>query len=135
AAEQAVDITVKPAEPIRNSRRRPNMSPRRAPVIRNTARAGVWPGGSHWGVEALPPSARRIDGPATLTIVASIRSMMLAEITTANTNQRSGLRAVEGMAGSELVAMPSVWAIVRSSAVVPIYRSLLSTSFAVDVDD
>jgi hypothetical protein len=42
---------------------------------------------------ALPPRAALIDGPATLTIVASTRSMMLAAITTANTNQRSGLRA------------------------------------------
>jgi len=41
AAAQAADITVKPAEPIRNSRRRPNMSPSRAPVIRNTANASV----------------------------------------------------------------------------------------------
>ena len=41
ATAQAADITVKPAEPIRNSRRRPNMSPRRAPVIRNTAKASV----------------------------------------------------------------------------------------------
>ena len=41
ATAQAADITVKPAEPIRNSRRRPNMSPSRAPVIRNTANASV----------------------------------------------------------------------------------------------
>jgi hypothetical protein len=41
ATEQAADITVKPADPIRNSRRRPNMSPRRAPVIKKTAKASV----------------------------------------------------------------------------------------------
>ena len=55
-------------------------------------------------MEALPPSAARIDGPATLTIVASMRSMMLAAITTANTNQRSGLRAAGGVLA--LLAMP-----------------------------
>ena len=33
AAAQAADISVKPAEPMRNSRRRPKMSPSRAPVI------------------------------------------------------------------------------------------------------
>ena len=41
ATAQAADITVKPAEPIRNRRRRPNMSPSRAPVMRNTANASV----------------------------------------------------------------------------------------------
>ena len=41
ATAQAADITVKPAEPIRKRRRRPNMSPRRAPVIRKTAKASV----------------------------------------------------------------------------------------------
>ena len=41
ATAQAADITVKPAEPIRNRRRRPNISPRRAPVIKNTANASV----------------------------------------------------------------------------------------------
>ena len=41
ATAQAADISVNPAEPMRNSRRRPNMSPRRAPVIKNTANASV----------------------------------------------------------------------------------------------
>ena len=57
-------------------------------------------------MEALPPSAARIDGPATLTIVASMRSMMLAAITTANTNQRSGLRAAGGASALSAIAQP-----------------------------
>ncbi len=41
AAAQAADIAVKPAEPIRNRRRRPKMSPSRAPVTSSTAKASV----------------------------------------------------------------------------------------------
>ena len=41
ATAHAAENSVKPAEPIRNSRRRPKMSPSRAPAIRNTANASV----------------------------------------------------------------------------------------------
>ena len=41
AAAQAAEKSVKPAEPMRNSRRRPKMSPSRAPAISRTAKARV----------------------------------------------------------------------------------------------
>jgi hypothetical protein len=41
AAAQTADASVNPAEPMRNRRRRPNMSPSRAPMIKKTAKARV----------------------------------------------------------------------------------------------
>lgn len=41
ATAQAAEKKVKPTDPIRNSRRRPKMSPRRAPAISRTAKANV----------------------------------------------------------------------------------------------
>ena len=41
ATAHRADISVKPNEPIRNSRRRPKMSPRRAPVTSSTAKLSV----------------------------------------------------------------------------------------------
>ncbi len=90
--EQAADVSVKPAEPTRNIRRRPRMSPRRAPAMSSTAKASVYPALSHWMVLAPPPSSRWMDGAATFTIVASSRSMTLAARTTAATTQRRRYR-------------------------------------------
>ncbi len=41
ATAHSADISVKPKEPIRKSRRRPKMSPRRAPVTSRTAKLSV----------------------------------------------------------------------------------------------
>jgi hypothetical protein len=77
-----------PIKPSRNIRRRPKMSPSRAPAIRNTANARVYAALNHWIVLGPPPSPRWMDGPATLTIVASSRSIVLAVSTTMATTQR-----------------------------------------------
>ena len=41
ASAQPAEASVNPAEPMRNRRRRPKMSPSRAPVMRNTAKVSV----------------------------------------------------------------------------------------------
>ena len=88
AAAHAAEKMVKPASPRRKTRRRPKMSPSRAPAISRTANASVYPALIHCSVEAPPPRSRRTDGPAIVAMVESIASMMLAVMTTMRTSQR-----------------------------------------------
>src|SRR5262245_21263272 len=75
--------------PARNSRLRPNRSPRLPAMIRIAANASRYPDTTHSSWVALAPRFRRIVGSATLTIVTSIRSISAPVISTAAAIQRN----------------------------------------------
>src|ERR1700733_5566263 len=103
ASAHAADIAVNPAEPIRKRRRRPKMSPSLAAVTSSTANGGVWAPPSHCSVDAPPPRSWRIVGPATLTIVASMRSITSA----ARAHARTIDRAVESRVAADAAVAPA----------------------------
>jgi hypothetical protein len=80
----------KTAIPARNSRLRPNRSPRLPAVISTAAKASMYADTTHSSWVALAPRSCRIVGRATLTIVTSIMSMSAPTIRTIAASQRRG---------------------------------------------
>ena len=78
------------AAPDRNSRLRPNLSPRFPAMISAAANASMYPDTTHSSWVALACRSRRMEGSATLTIVTSIMSMSAPTIMTIAASQRRG---------------------------------------------
>ena len=78
------------AAPDRNTRLRPNLSPRFPAMISVAANASMYPDTTHSSWVALACRSRWMEGSATLTIVTSIMSMSAPTIRTIAASQRRG---------------------------------------------
>lgn len=84
ATEQATDASVNTARPSMNMRRRPNLSPSRPAVIRNTANGKPYPAITHSSSPELACSPAWIDASITLTMKKSSTIISVPANTTTN---------------------------------------------------
>ena len=82
--------TPNPAMPARNTRLRPNRSPKLPAMISTAANASMYADTTHSSSVPLAPRSRRIVGSATFTTVRSIMSISAAPIITTAASQRRG---------------------------------------------
>ena len=113
AAPPSAEAAAKPTRPMRNMRRRPNMSERRPPSSSRLPKASAYAVTTHWRSLSLKPRSACADGMAMFTMVASRTTISWASATVASTHQRclpsGGAEVVTDMA----VLLGTSWSVLR----------------------